>query len=79
MAVVGTGALRYKATVDERTAYEEARRRNAELGDRGVNDAFFVEVEEAPGEWIVELRREEPEKRSWPGRIIDALFSSPWP
>jgi hypothetical protein len=57
--------------MDQEAAAAEARRLNKELGDQGATDAFYVEVEGAPGEWTVEKRRPEPERRSWGDRIID--------
>jgi hypothetical protein len=36
-------------------------------------DAYYVEVER-DGDWAVERRRDPPERRSWPSRIVDAIF-----
>ena len=65
--------------VDEREASEEAKRRNRALGEQGVTDAFYIEVERVPGEWEVELRQPPPEKQTWWGRIVDVVTSAPWP
>ena len=62
--------------MDEHEACEEASRRNLALGQRGVSEAYYIEVERAPDDWDVELRREQ-QKRGWPERIIDGLPS--WP
>jgi hypothetical protein len=64
--------------VDEQAAQDEARRRNLELGGKGVWDAYYVEFER-DGNWAVARRRDPPERRSWRSRIVDAIFDMSWP
>jgi hypothetical protein len=67
-----------ESCVDEHAAQDEARRRNLELGGKRASDAYYVEVER-DGDWAVERRRDPPERRSWPSRIVDAIFDMSWP
>jgi hypothetical protein len=60
--------------VDEESANRLARQRNDELGRQGVRDRFHTAVERAPGEWKVDLRHAEPERRSLRARILDVIL-----
>jgi hypothetical protein len=64
-------------TEDEAAA--EARRRNADLGARGVSNAFYMEVERTPGDWEVEKHVEPERKKGFFGKVFDAFTSSPGP
>jgi hypothetical protein len=61
----------------ERQATDEARRRNRELGEAGVTDAFWLEVERSTGMWDVELRHDQPSKRSFWSRLLSILEKGP--
>jgi hypothetical protein len=60
-------------------AAARARKLNRELGEQGVLDAYYIEVEESPGNWTVEKRVEEPKKRGRLRKFFDALIESGGP
>jgi hypothetical protein len=68
--------------LNEQEADQEARRRNLELGERGVTDRYSISVQVAPGQWVVDERQEapsQPEKQGWRSRVIDwVLGALPW-
>jgi hypothetical protein len=68
---------------DGRVQREEAAARasqlNRELGEQGVLDAYYIEVEESPGNWTVDKRTEEPKKRGRLRKFFDALLESGGP
>jgi hypothetical protein len=60
-------------------AEADARKRNADLGARGETNAFYIEVERAPGEWDVEKRVDPEPKKGFFRKAFDAFISSPGP
>jgi hypothetical protein len=60
-------------------AAARARQLNRELGQQGVLDAYYVEVEESPGNWTVEKRVEEPKKHGRLRKFFNALIESGGP
>lgn len=63
--------------MSEDEAAAEARRRNAELGARGVTNAFYMEVERAPGHWEVEKHVEPERKKGIFRKALEALALNP--
>jgi hypothetical protein len=62
--------------MDREEAAARASRLNRELGEQGVLDAYYTEVEESPGQWTVEKRTEEPKRRGPLRKFFDALLDS---
>jgi hypothetical protein len=65
--------------VNSEEAAARASQLNRELGEQGVLDAYYIEVEESPGVWTVERRTDPPKKRGWVRRVVDAVFESGGP
>jgi hypothetical protein len=65
--------------VTQEEAAARASQLNRELGEQGVLDSYYVEVEESPGTWTVERRTEAQKKRGWIRKFFDALIESGGP
>lgn len=62
-------------TMTEEEADALSTKLNLELGQEGDTERFFVAVEAAEGEWVVEERQQ---KKGLFSRIADAMPEVPW-
>jgi hypothetical protein len=62
--------------VNRDDAAARAAQLNRELGEQGVLDTYYMEVEQSPGDWTVEKREAESKKEGRLRRFFDAVISS---